>query len=872
MANGSYFGLLNNAVLLLALGVSYEMLGINRIQGRFLRRLVSGLLVGGISIAVMLTPWQLAPGIIFDTRWVVISLSGLFFGLIPTLIGGVMAILFRLFLGGDGAIIGSLTILSGGVIGLGWRYLQRRLEWPLDWLRLYLFSIVVELAVLGCMLLMPSEVRWAIIYAVAPPMLILFPLGSLLLGLLLIRQDQHRKAKRALAESQSRYQTIIESLDEVGEGLFIVGEDSRIEYMNQTMIRWFGDRTGEFCSDSVAALDNHHQYRRLVQSEGQGRSVYYRPESPDGRHFEIIGTPISNRDGSVSRLEVVRDVSGRKHNEEQIRTLSQVVEQSPVSVVITDTEGCIEYVNSTFEKISGYCAAEVIGQHTRILQSGKTPMRNYQELWRTIKSGGSWRGEFCNKKKSGELFWERAHIAPVLDEAGGTRHFLAVKEDITLHKAQEQRILQQAHFDGLTGLPNRFLSLDRLDQLTRDAGRANQHVAVLFLDLDDFKKVNDSLGHEVGDQLLVQAADRLSTQVRSSDTVGRLGGDEFIIMLGGLDEIDRSGRVAEQMLSQFHRPFNLDGRELVLTASLGVAIYPEDGANPAELLRNADTAMYCSKEAGRNTYHYYTESMNQGVARRLLLEEHLRGALMRGEFRLHYQPQIELASGRLIGTEALLRWNNPELGEVSPAEFIPIAEQTGLIVSIGEYVITESLAQLAQWQQMAEQPLRMAVNVSPRQFRDPALVPFIERTIKRTGVPAECLELEITEGVLMSGHSYVDIALSAINRLGVAIAMDDFGTGYSSLSYLRNYPFDILKIDRSFIDDVPMDEADRELVNATIAMAHGLGLKVVAEGVETRGQLDYLKAQRCDYAQGYLFSSAVPGEEIPSLLDNKVFV
>ena len=370
----------------------------------------------------------------------------------------------------------------------------------------------------------------------------------------------------------------------------------------------------------------------------------------------------------------------------------------------------------------------------------------------------------------------------------------------------------------------------------------------------------------------MQAADRLSTQVRSSDTVGRLGGDEFIIMLGGLDEIDRSGRVAEQMLSQFHRPFNLDGRELVLTASLGVAIYPEDGASPAELLRNADTAMYCSKEAGRNTYHYYTESMNQGVARRLLLEEHLRGALMRGEFRLHYQPQIELASGRLIGTEALLRWNNPELGEVSPAEFIPIAEQTGLIVSIGEYVITESLAQLAQWQQMAEQPLRMAVNVSPRQFRDPALVPFIERAIKRTGVPAECLELEITEGVLMSGHSYVDIALSAINRLGVAIAMDDFGTGYSSLSYLRNYPFDILKIDRSFIDDVPMDEADRELVNATIAMAHGLGLKVVAEGVETRGQLDYLKAQGCDYAQGYLFSSAVPGEEIPSLLDNKVFV
>jgi len=692
------------------------------------------------------------------------------------------------------------------------------------------------------------------------------------LGLLFVRQDQHRKAERALAESRSRYQTIIESLDEIGEGLFIIGADSRIEYMNQTVIGWFGDHTGEYCADSVTALDDNHQYRRVEQPEGQGRAVYYRPESADGRHFEIVGTLINNRDGSVSRLEVIRDVTGRKHSEEQIRTLSQVVEQSPVSVVITDTQGYVEYVNSAFEKISGYCSSEVIGQHTRMLQSGKTPERYYQELWRTIKSGGSWLGEFCNKKKDGELFWERAHIAPVQDEAGGTRFFLAVKEDITLHKAQEQRILQQAHYDGLTGLPNRFLSLDRLEQLARDAGRKNQHVAVLFLDLDDFKKVNDSLGHEIGDQLLVQAAGRLSTQVRSCDTVGRLGGDEFIVILGEIEQIDRSGRVAEQMLSQFHRPFNLDGRELVLTASLGVAIYPEDGTTAAELLRNADTAMYCSKEAGRNTYHYYTESMNKGVARRLLLEEHLRGAMMRGEFQVHYQPQVDLASGRLIGTEALLRWTNPELGAVSPEEFIPIAEQTGLIVSIGEYVITEALTQLVRWREVAQQPLRMAVNVSPRQFRDHALVPFVEQSIKRMGIPAACLEVEITEGVLMSGHSHVDIALSAINRLGVTIAMDDFGTGYSSLSYLRNYPFDILKIDRSFIDDVPLDEADRELVNATIAMAHGLGLKVVAEGVETRQQLDYLKTQGCDYAQGYLFSKSVSGDEILSMLDNKVFV
>jgi len=869
MDNGSYLGLLNNAVLLLALGVGYETLGIGRIRSRSRRHLLTGLLIGMVGIAVMLSPWQLAPGIIFDTRWVLLSLSGLFFGLVPTLIAALMTVLFRLYQGGDGAIVGSLTIVFASLIGLGWRYLQQRLAWPLDWLQLFLFSIVVEVAVLGCMLLMPQEIRWVIIYTVGPPMLMVFPIGSTLLGLMLLRQDQHRIAKRALARSQARYRTIIDSLDKVGEGLMIVGEDGRIEFMNPTMVSWFGDQTGRRCDDSVASLDPDRTYQRITPEHASGRSLYYQPLVEGGRQFETVGTEINNRDGSVSRLEVVRDVTEQKEQESRIRTLSQVVEQSPVSVVIADTEGNIRYVNSTFEKLTGYSAQEVIGLHTRLLQSGNTPMRIYRELWQTITSGRSWRGELENRKKSGELFWERAHIAPVQDEAANTQYYLAVKEDITLQKAQEDRIMQQAHFDLLTGLPNRFLSLDRLEQMIKDAERSREHVAVLFLDLDDFKKVNDSLGHEVGDRLLKQAAERLNANVRDYDTVGRLGGDEFIIILGGLAEIDRSGRVAEQMLEQFHRPFHLDGRELVLTASLGVAIYPEDGDSPAELLRNADTAMYCSKEAGRNTYHYYTESMNQGVARRLELEEQLRGALLRDEFRVLYQPQVEIASGRLIGAEALLRWNNPRLGEVSPGEFIPIAEQTGLIVGIGEYVLTRALAQLARWQRVAGRGLRMAVNISPRQFRDPQLVGFIERALRREGIEPCDLELEITEGVLMSGHSHVDQALTAMNRIGLTLAMDDFGTGYSSLSYLRRYPFDILKIDRSFIDDITLGKADRELVNATIAMAHGLGLKVVAEGVETSDQLECLRQQGCDYAQGYHFSRPVPGEQVLALMEGE---
>ncbi|WP_428623074.1 EAL domain-containing protein [Sedimenticola sp.] len=677
------------------------------------------------------------------------------------------------------------------------------------------------------------------------------------------------EAEQALAASQSLYSTIIHSMDQIGEGLFIVAADSRIEYMNQTMIDWFGDHTGEFCRESITGLKGVCGMESSTQKSGLGRTVQYQSATADGKYFEFVGTPIVNRDGSVSRLEVVRDVTERKRYEEQIATLSQVVEQSPVSVVITDIDGNIEYVNSAFERTTGYPSAEVVGNHTRLLQSGLTPETKYQELWAEITSGHSWQGELQSKKKSGELFWESVHIAPVLDEVGNIKNFLAVKEDITLQKVQEERILQQAHFDSLTGLPNRFLSLDRLSQLIKDASRSGRYVAVLFLDLDDFKKVNDSLGHEVGDQLLGMAAERLSSTIRDQDTVGRLGGDEFLFLLGSLVDINHSVHVAEHILEQFRRPFVLDGRELVLTASVGVAIYPDDGDTPAELLRNADTAMYYSKEAGRNTYHYFTDEMNQGVSRRLNLEEQLRGALVRNEFKVFYQPLIEIATRRIIGTEALLRWNNPKLGAVSPAEFIPIAEQTGLIVAIGEYVITVAMEQLAVWQRDHPGPMKMAVNISPRQFRDPQLVPFIQQQIEQAGIRAESLELEITEGVLLSGYTHVESALSQLNRLGVAISMDDFGTGYSSLSYLRSYPFDILKIDQSFINDITIDEGDRELVNAAIAMAHGLGLKVVAEGVETEEQLHHLISQRCDYAQGYLFSQPVTGDQIKALLNSE---
>lgn len=429
--------------------------------------------------------------------------------------------------------------------------------------------------------------------------------------------------------------------------------------------------------------------------------------------------------------------------------------------------------------------------------------------------------------------------------------------NILLKKKVRQRtaqLLHQAHYDALTELPNRLLALDRLSQLIKEARRYRNKVALLFLDLDDFKKINDSLGHDAGDKILIDAANRLRNTLREGDTVARLGGDEFVIMFGEVNTAKDACPVAENLIQKFREAFNYDGRDLLLTASVGIAMYPDDGVIASDLLRNADSAMYHSKQQGRNTYYFFDSSMTEKVTRRLLLEEKMSNALDNNEFSLKFQPKINIKNNQITGAEALLRWYNPELGEISPVEFIPIAEQNGMIIPIGQFVLENALQMCNRCLQKFGDPFQVAVNMSPRQFRDPELVKHFTQIIRQSGVPANSLELEITEGVLMSGHNIVADALTALKSLDVSLAMDDFGTGYSSLSYLRKYPFDVLKIDREFIKDITIDESDLELVNATIDMAHALGIKVVAEGVETEQQLSLLHVRGCDLAQGYLFS------------------
>ncbi len=669
-----------------------------------------------------------------------------------------------------------------------------------------------------------------------------------------------KAAEEALRESERRFRNLFEHTDAIPVQGF--DEQRRVIYWNPASEKLFGysrdqalgRRLDELILPTAAAQQFVEGVQRWLEEgepipSGERELVNFRG---DPVPVFVSHVMLEKSDGRREMYCIDIDLGESKRIERQVRTLSQAVEQSPVAVMITDTRRCIEYVNSAFEEITGYHADDVIGRDPSILESPTTPPERYSELWRMLREGHSWKGELESRRKTGERYWEYAYYAPVMDESGEIRHYLAVSEDITLRKQQQQRILHQAHFDALTDLPNRFLSLDRLDHAIREARRSGECVALLFLDLDDFKKINDSLGHEVGDQVLIEAAGRLRASVRSGDTVGRLGGDEFVVLLGGLKDPSDALPVVDNLMGRLREPYRLDGRELVMSVSIGIATYPQDGDDVSELLRKADSAMYHAKGQGRNAFSFFTEEMNREVSYRLALEEQIHGALDRNEFRVVYQPKVAVATGSIVGAEALLRWSNPKLGDVSPDEFIPVAEQTGVIVPLGQFVLQEALA-MASRQRQRRPDFHVAVNLSPRQFRDPNLVGEIDAALQRNGLPPQALELEITEGVLMSGHAHIEDALHQLTKLGVRIAMDDFGTGYSSLSYLREYPFDVLKIDRSFVRDIGQDAADRELISASIAMAHGLGLEVVAEGVETEAQRVFLHSLRCDCAQGYLF-------------------
>ena len=563
---------------------------------------------------------------------------------------------------------------------------------------------------------------------------------------------------------------------------------------------------------------------------------------------------------------LAEEVRVRLHAEEELRKLSRAVEQSPASVVITDPDGRIEYVNPRFERVTGYASSEVVKRKLDFLESRYTSPELAKELWRTVRQGSEWRGELHNKKKNGDLFWESASVSPIKGEGGEITHILWVNEDITVRKQYEERLLHQANFDQLTGLPNRILVLDRLSRALLQRPREKRIVAVMFVDLDNFKIVNDTLGHETGDRLLKQVAERLRAALRDSDTVARLGGDEFLVIAPDLTDVVGTEVTARRLLDSFATPFQIGNRQLFVTASIGITISPNDGDDAHILLRNADAAMYKAKEKGRDAYQFFTPSMNERAVRRMRVESNLHRALERDELALHFQPIVGAQSGILAGAEALLRWENVELGSLPPDQFVAVAEDTGLIVPIGSWVLRTACRQAMAWCRLARRPLQFGVNVSSRQFKGSDLVNVVAGALSESGLPTENLTLELTERLLIEDAEETLLTLNRIHAMGVRLSVDDFGTGYSSLSYLKKFPFDFLKIDRSFIKDLVEDTDDAALVTAILGIGKSLGLEVTAEGVETKEQLEFLRSQGCGFLQGFYFSRPVDAESFTELL------
>jgi diguanylate cyclase (GGDEF)-like protein/PAS domain S-box-containing protein len=553
-----------------------------------------------------------------------------------------------------------------------------------------------------------------------------------------------------------------------------------------------------------------------------------------------------------------------RRSEAKFRTL---LESAPDGIVLFDGERKILTVNRQFEAMSGYDRAEVIGNHVgRFIHSGTSQHQNRggKDIFDPQMSGAGKGGKSYTLRKDGSKFPVDVSLTPLETSKGMA--VAATLRDVTERHHYEARLEYLANHDALTGLPNRNLLIDRLGQAMLYGKRLQRQVAVLFVDLDHFKFINDSLGLDIGDRLLRVIAERLRTCVRANDTVARQGGDDFVIVLGDLAASEDAAIVAQKLHEIVRQPLEIDSHSFEITCSIGISLHPKDGQDAQTLLKNADAAMFRAKERGRGTFQFFIGELNDRVVARMTMEKNLRRALENEELSLHYQPQMDLASGKMTGIEALLRWQNPELGMVAPAGFIPLAEETGLIIPIGEWVLQTACRQNRQWQEAGFPPLVMAVNLSPRQFSDPNLIATVSRVLHDSGLAPPCLELEITEGMVMLDIEETLAVLNELKGLGIQLSIDDFGTGYSSLSHLKRFPFDKLKMDISFVREVTHDPGSAAIARTIIALGHNLNLRVLAEGIETEGQLSYLKNHGCDEMQGFYFSRPLPQSDLRQLL------
>ncbi|NWG30854.1 MAG: EAL domain-containing protein, partial [Rhodocyclaceae bacterium] len=652
--------------------------------------------------------------------------------------------------------------------------------------------------------------------------------------------------------------------------LLIDPADGRIVDANPAACGLYGYARDEFITLKITDINLSSQEEigtELARSLASGREqTLQRHRRKDGelRSVEVYASPV-RRDGHLLIYAIIHDVSERVEAEYRLREAAAVFEASNEAIMITDDAGVIRRVNQAFTRMTGYSAAEAIGQTPRILKSDRHDERFFASMWERLRAQGRWEGEVWNRRKNGEVFPVWQIISAVPDAQGKVAGYVTLAIDITQKKHDEDEIAFRANYDPLTGLPNRNLLAERLSQALKQARREGSRVAVMFIDLDFFKQVNDTLGHAVGDRLLQLVAERMRLCVRETDTIARLGGDEFVVLLMDIEETAPAGNVAEKIIAQMNEPFDIEGNEIHIGASIGITFFPDDGRDIDALFRNADLAMYRAKALGRNNAQFFEPALTTAAVDRRMLENDLRGALTRREIHLHFLPLVDLASNRIIGAEALLRWQHPQRGLLEPAKFVPLAEETGLIREIGAWAFDEACRQLSAWE-AAGHSLMLAINVSIRQLPEALSVQHILAVLAKYGLSPRQIVLEITERTLLAEMPAVQQWFAAAGEAGLHLAIDDFGTGYSSLAYLKRFPVRHVKIDKTFVHDMESDAGQRALVEAILAMAHSLGLSVVAEGVEAPSQVNLLREHACELAQGFLYSQPLPAEEFATLL------
>lgn len=772
MDTSSFISLLYNAVLLIALGVIYDALNIESIENKKGRELVSGLFVGLLGFAVMNTSWEMAPGVLFDTRWVLISLCGLFFGLVPTLIAAVMMVSLRLYIGGAGALVGSLVVIIPGCTGYLFAYILKRKNLPLDWFKLYAFGMLIQMSVLSCMLLMPEHLKYKAINAIILPLVLIFPVCTMLVGLILSRQRDRRKAEYDLTESQK----------------------------------------------------------------------------------------LLNREQSLMR---------------------GLIDSLPDLISFKDTQGRYLGCNNAFEQYSGLTEQELKGKMDQELTGNFKPSDiaklDEQEI---IASGKIYsQDEWVIYPNGTKVLHET--IKRTFDGLDGTRYgLMSVSRDITERKNHEEQIRRLAFYDPLTKLPNRRMLQDRLELMVNARSCEERLSALFFIDLDHFKALNDTHGHNMGDQLLISVASRIQGSIRAEDLVARLGGDEFVVMIAnmGSDKMTAghfAEKIAEKIRLAICKPYKLSIKEnsktkneivFHCTPSVGISLFKSNLTSHDDILKQADVAMYQAKAAGRNTIRFFDPAMQLTLDKNAAILAELHQAIDNGEFELYYQIQIDETKG-IQGAEGLLRWLHPTRGMISPLDFIPLAEESGLIIPIGCWVLESACQQLKVWETIPDRKnWQIAVNVSALQFKQENFVEQVQEIISSKNINPHCLKLELTESIVLENVELIIEKMQQLNKFGIDFSMDDFGTGYSSLSCLKRLPLKQLKIDQSFVHDITTDPDDAAIVQAIINLSSSLHYDVIAEGVETNEQRQFLFNNGCSQYQGFLFSRPVPITEFEELV------